>query len=119
MMRESSKSELEFYQKKLEKKGKELQKNYTLTKARIEYESKRDILSKKSYLVMKDPLLHKTFQFYNSFVVLEMKEKESLAGMEIFGHLQEILEEHSLMIKVKTNEVKNQKMYIDSLLLEI
>lgn len=64
-------------------------------------------------MTSRDPLLNKEFKFYNSYVLLELKEKEKLAGLEILHSLNEMLEEKDLMIKVKSNEVKNQKFMLD------
>jgi hypothetical protein len=38
-------------------------------------------------------VLHKTFNFYNSFVTLELKEKEKLAGLDILNNIKDVLEE--------------------------
>lgn len=44
-------------------------------------------------MTKRDPLLNKQFKFFNAYVWLELKEKEKLAGLQIFEDLAEALAE--------------------------
>jgi len=58
-------------------------------------------------MMKREPILNKIFKFYNSYIWLEMKEKERLAGMELLENFAEIIAEKEHLNHLKDLEINN------------
>ncbi|CDW91142.1 UNKNOWN [Stylonychia lemnae] len=105
--------EIEHLSQKLEEQGRKIERNHTLYQARLDYDTKATMTQKANYLTKKDPLLNKQFKMYNSYIWLELKEKEKIAAMQILEEFADLLNEKEYFCKVKELDLGNYQYILE------